>query len=354
MIHRRKSAGSEGIRGHGTLRQAWRTAIVPALVLIPAAALAVAQGTSNIMVRTLAAGATVARIQQALDSLPAAGGEVVLPAGKIVVDRPIVLGRDGLALRGAGDSTVLWLANNANCPVIIMGRPVDNPERVEHLQVSDLFIDGNRAHQQRENWRLMGQGVSIRNNGITVQNVSDSRVENVTCARCRSGGLVTTLGTTQLTVSNLESFGNEFDGLAGFETKSCHFTKLYLHDNPGAGISLDGNFNHNVIDNAILSRNDVGIFMRWSHDNVFRDVSIRNSRHYGVFMAENIEQAAAPGRDLNCFNNSFSRLTEHEWGDAAFRVNDPGCTNNVLLGARFIGDVHGSLSMAMPGLLMMK
>ena len=32
----------------------------------------------------------------------------------------------------------------------------------------------------RELWRLTGEGSEIRNNGITVQGVSDSTVENVT------------------------------------------------------------------------------------------------------------------------------------------------------------------------------
>jgi len=46
--------------------------------------------------------------------------------------------------------------------------------------------DGNRSHQQRELWKLLGEGSQIRNNGITVQGVSDSVIANVTSARCRS------------------------------------------------------------------------------------------------------------------------------------------------------------------------
>jgi hypothetical protein len=139
---------------------------------------------------TLTAGVTSAVIQQALDRLPASGGEVVLPPGTFEVGQPIVLRRDHQGLRGSGDTTVLRLADGANCPVIILGEPVNHPERtVEDLRISGLFIDGNRQRQQRELWRLQGEGSEIRNNGITVQNVSNSVVEHVTCARCRSGGL---------------------------------------------------------------------------------------------------------------------------------------------------------------------
>ena len=76
-----------------------------------------------------------------------------------------------------------------------MGQPVNKPGHVSHLRVSDLYIDGNRLHQQSERWQIKGEGSWIRNNGITVQNVTDSAVENVTTAHCRSGGLVTTLNT---------------------------------------------------------------------------------------------------------------------------------------------------------------
>ena len=114
---------------------------------------------------------------------------------------------------------------SANCPVDHHGRacePSDNrPSR--YLCVSDLFIDGNRAHQQRELWRLHGEGSEIRNNGITVQRVSDSVVENVTCAWCRSGGLVTTRGVRRLTVRDLTAFDNEFDGLACYQTEDSRF-----------------------------------------------------------------------------------------------------------------------------------
>ena len=185
--------------------------------------------------------------------------------------------------------------DGANCPVIILGEPVNHPQTtVRFLRVSDLFIDGNRMHQQRELWRLSGEGSQIRNNGITVQDVSDSTVEHVTAARCRSGGLVTTLDVRRLTVRGLDAFDNQFDGLACYHTTDSLFTELYLHDNPGAGISLDLAFNHNVISNAVLVANDLGIFMRASRDNQFQDVSIRNSHHYGVFMAH-VDQLTAQG-----------------------------------------------------------
>jgi hypothetical protein len=306
------------------------------------------------LVVTLPAGVTCAEIQKALDGLPGSG-EVVLPAGKIEVSQPIVLQRDNQALRGAGAATILFLAANANCPVVIMGEPMDHPTKtVRQLRVSDLFIDGNRLHQQRELWQLQGEGSEIRNNGITVQDVSDSVIEHVTCAHCRSGGLVTTLGVRRLTVRDLDAFDNEFDGLACYLTEDSTFTKLFLHNNPGAGISLDLAFDHNVIDNVILAANNLGIFMRASRYNQFEGISIRDSRDYGVFMAQDFELTARgwqPAPQTECTNNSFTKFIADKCGAAAFRINDVACTNNVIIGAQFNDNLHGGLSLVEPNLL---
>jgi len=307
------------------------------------------------VVVNLPAGATSVEIQRALDALPESGGEVVLPPGNFEVSQPIVLQRDHQTLRGSGPATVLWLADGANCPVIILGEPVNDPKHTARdLRVSGLFIDGNRFHQQRERWRLQGEGSEIRNNGITVQNVSDSTVENVACARCRSGGLVTTRDVRRLTVRNLTAFDNEFDGLACYQTGDCLFTGLNLHDNPGAGISLDLDFNGNVISNAVLTANDLGVFMRASRENQFCNISIRNSRHYGVFMAHAetpTPRGWEPVARTECAQNSFINLMASDCGGAAFRVNNATCTNNVIIGARFDGNAQGGLSLARPDLV---
>lgn len=308
------------------------------------------------MIISLKAGATAADMQKCFD-LYTNGCEVLLPPGKFKINQPIVLQHDYQTLRGSGPTTILYLANNANCPVIIMGQPVNHPmQTVRHICVRNLFIDGNRTHQQRELWKEQGDGSEIRNNGLTVQNVSDATIENVTCTRCRSGGLVTTLGVRRLLVSNFASFDNEFDGLACYLTTDSVFTQLYLHDNPGAGISLDLAFDHNVIRSAILASNDLGIFMRDSRRNQFKDISVRNNRDFGVFMAQAFEAAdrgVVPQPDTECADNCFTNLVAARNGRAAFRVNDISCTNNVIIGAQFDGSVR-ALSTPEPDLVTVK
>ena len=315
------------------------------------------KSTVEPVVVMLQPGVTGGEIQDALSSLPESGGEVVLPPGPISIRQPIVMRRDFQTLRGSGAVTVLRLADDANCPVLILGEPVNNPKQaVRGLCVRDLFIDGNRTQQQRELWHLAGEGNEIRNNGITIQDVCDSLVKNVTTTRCRSGGLVTTREVRRLTVSRLESYDNQFDGLACYQTEDCRFANLNLHDNPGAGISLDLGFNHNVVSNAVLNANDLGVFMRSSSGNRFFDVSIENSHHNGVFMAHAVmetDQGPQPAPKTECTYNAFTNLIAVNCGDAAFRVNDTTCTNNTLISAKFDGTRTG-VSEAQPDLVMVR
>jgi len=298
----------------------------------------------------LRTGVTGIEIQQALDALPESGGVVILPQGSITLTRPIVLNRSHQTLRGSGTATILRLADSANCPVIIMGEPVNQPGyTVSDVHIDSLFIDGNRYNQQRELWMEHGEGSEIRNNGITVQRVSDSTIENVVTARCRSGGLVTTLGVERLVVHGLEAFDNEFDGLACYATTQSQFNNLNLHDNPGAGISLDLNFNGNTISNATLSSNDLGIFMRNSRGNQFLNVSINKSKNHGVFMAQ-----AETFKLTACINNSFTNIQATNCGGAAFRVNDITCIDNTITRAKFTENLHGGLSLVHPELISLR
>ena len=340
------------INQHGNLVTVLKSAVIGAMLFlvtgIPAAA-------TTPVFHQLRPGVSDVEIQQALDALPEAGGVVVLPQGTITITRPISLKRSHQTLRGAGMATVLRLADGANCPVIILGEPVNQPSyTVSDVCVDSLFIDGNRYGQQRELWQEQGEGSEIRNNGITVQRVSDSTVENVVAARCRSGGLVTTREVQRLVVRGLEAFDNQFDGLACYATTQSQFINLNLHDNPGAGISLDLNFSGNTISNAVLSANDLGIFMRDSRGNQFLNVSINKSRNHGVFMAQAESAQPELARLTACINNSFTNIQATNCGGSAFRVNDATCTDNTITRAKFTENQHGGLSLAHPELVVLR
>jgi hypothetical protein len=290
------------------------------------------------------------QIQQALDRLPPAGGTLVLDPGIYEIHHPLLLLRNGLTLRGSGNLTVLHLVDRANCPGLILGSLKSNPSQSIHdLHVSDLAIDGNRHQQLMEQWVDRSNTSGIENNGLMIQGVSNSTVERVVAAHCRSGGLVTANGTRNLTVSEFTAFDSEFDGLACYKTENSVFTKLNLHDNlSGAGISLDLNFNHNLISDSTLDGNDLGIFMRDSVGNQFLNLSINHSRHYGVFMAQ-WAQSAAKGwayvPKTECTDNQFDGLKIRNCGTEAFCIHDPGCVRNQIQDGVFTGNRNNDLAL---------
>ena len=313
--------------------------------LFPVSALSPAGGPM-VVVHPDATNSDVA-IQHALDQLPAAGGTVVLAPGTYAIHEPLLLSRDHLTLRGSGTTTILRLADGADCPVVILGSTSARPDRiVNELCLADLVIDGNRRHQSIERWSDARNTSGIQNNGIMIQAVSNSIVEHVVASHCRSGGLVTANGTRSLTVNDFTSFDNQFDGLACYRTENCVFTGLNLHDNQAAGISLDLDFNHNIISDSTLTGNDLGVFMRRSNGNQFSDLTIRRSRHDGVFMAQWVGGTPAGCRlipQTECEGNHFSGLEIYDCGGVAFRVHDAACINNVIEDGIFSGNMNGGL-----------
>jgi hypothetical protein len=305
---------------------------------------------ANVPVPTSSGGEGV---QLALDALPA-GGEVLLGPGQYLIRQPVILRKDHQTLRGSGASTVLYLADGANCPVVVLGSPSDHAAPTKDVLLAGLLIDGNRRNQQKGVWRVLSDGAGVYNNGVDIWNVEGATVEKVVCCRCRSGGMVTSARTRHLTVRDYTAFDNQFDGLACYFTEDSDFSHLNLHDNLSAGLSLDLSFNHNVIHDSVLSGNDLGIFMRQSRDNVFEGLTIQKCRHHGVFMAQTFVGTAVgwkPCPGSECAGNRFDNLLVTQCGGKGFLVNDATCTNNVICGGQFADDAQGGLAQAVPNLI---
>lgn len=288
-------------------------------------------------------------IQRAIDSLPVSGGQVQLLAQTYTCSAAIVIARDNVVLRGMGPATVLRLADGANAPVVVIGASEPVPA-VTHRNVGvfDLSIDGNRTNQAFE---CQGGPCSVsnplRNNGITIRRAEDVTVANVAVTGARSGGLVAELVVRRVTVNGFTASDSFFDGLAGYQTEDSVFDRLYLHDNRGAGLSFDIGFNHNLVSNTVIeNEGDVGVFMRDSRDNIFHGVQIRNSKSFGLFLAQVDIDTTKPAS-----GNSFIALVVASSGGAGLRVNDASCVNNSVVGAQFIGNSGGGISEATPGMV---
>lgn len=288
-------------------------------------------------------------IQQAINGLPASGGQVIIKADTYTCKTPIVIDRDNVELRGEGPATILRLANGANAPVLVMGQLLQVPTVTrKNIRVSDLTIDGNRTNQTYECFHSQcGPDNQIYNNGISVRRCEDCLVQRVTVFKARSGGLVADKVTQRLTVRDFTSFDNYFDGLAAYDTENSIFSGINVHNNLGAGFSFDINFNNNIINNAVIADNaKVGIFMRDSKDNMFNGLQIRNSGEHGIFLAQVDTDNTKPAQ-----GNAFTGIVISDSVGAGIRVNDASCVNNLIVSAQFIGNGGGCISEAVPGLV---
>jgi hypothetical protein len=311
-------------------------------------------------IHTLVVGSDCTAIQQAIDALPSAGGRVTVPAGTYTCATAVVIDRDNVVLSGHGPATVLRLANGANAPVLVLGQTQTPPTLTRsNIRVANLTIDGNRQNQTQECWGGScdtGGLTMIRNNGLTLRHVSDVVIENITIVGARSGGLVTEKDSRRVTVRGLTASDNEFDGLAGYQTEDSLFTDLQLYDNAAAGLSLDLNFDNNIVGDAVISGSGtVGVFMVGAHDNVLSGLQIRSSGQHAIFLAQGNTPAIAPT------GNIFSDLVVAEPGSAGFCVdgvgwvsvcvNNPSVTDNVLVGAQLLDNGNNCIKEAVGGLL---
>ena len=153
--------------------------------------------------------------------------------------------------------------------------------------------------------------------------------------------MVTEKHCDRLHVENFESYGNFFDGFAGYETEYSLFKNLYLHNNKGAGISIDIRFNNNVFESSLLSDNgDVGIFARELKGNTFQSLHIVNSGSFGIFLA-----SSRMDEQTHCAtDNVFNDLVVSGSKNAAVRISDK-CPGNVFSGlTSFLNNKGGCLS----------
>jgi len=87
-----------------------------------------------------------ATIQEAIDSLPAEGGDVFIPEGTYTINAPITVPSD-VILRGAGYNTIIFLAANSNCDLIQNNDVVGGNE---HIIIENIQLDGNSENQTTE------------------------------------------------------------------------------------------------------------------------------------------------------------------------------------------------------------
>ena len=299
---------------------------------------------------TLPSGDSTA-INKTLRQFPTQGGTLILGKSTFPIHDPIVLDRDDVELRGSGPDTILRLSDHSACPVIVIGSTLTpTPHLVTRVTLRRLTIDGNRHPEDPECWGGLcdtGGLTFIRNNALTIRGATHITVENLLTRNARSGGVVLEKHCRHISIDNLESTANHFDGLACYETEDSTFSRLHLHHNPAAGLSLDLNFHHNTFRSVDLHHNgSQGIFMRQSSHNQFIKFKIRDNANQGIFIAQADDDPTTAAT-----HNTFSDITVTHNQGPGLRINDPSCTHNLIRNSYFKDNPAGNISQPTPNLL---
>lgn len=236
--------------------------------------------------------------------------------GVVTLDSPVFVIKSNVVIDGSKNSMVR-LADKSNCPMIVIGDPVEPPRfYVENVLIKNLFLDGRHESQTSE---YFDRAKWLRNNCITIRHARNVTIENVITAGARSGGIVVERGSSNVIINGFNSFGNFFDGFAMCESTNVTVMNAILHNNIAAGISMDWRSNNNKFINIEFERNyDCAIFMRDSNYNMFYELKLNDSGIYINQRDTDINSGAS--------NNNFINVTK-----VPVLIGAPSCKNNQFL-----------------------
>lgn len=233
-------------------------------------------------------------IQTAINSLPASGGEVYIPAGSYIISSAITL-NDNILLRGAGRSTILTLTNNASANTNVISVTSKN-----NIHIKDLCIDGNKANNINAN--LYGIKYDIVNNG-RIENCYLTNVKDVGIQIARSSGvtifnnhifdngsnagILMQNGTVHSTITNnvLGRMGAPYGNAIFVDGTTAGVSDIIVANNQcfdyyDVGIEVGGTdqTNNNVIiANNVCTSGLCGILVRRTNNAIVKNNIIRNA-----------------------------------------------------------------------------
>lgn len=235
-------------------------------------------------------------IIQALNDLPATGGEVVILDGTYNITASINIPKDNVSLRGNGNATTLKrMYNSTNTDSGPTARGLITLNGKSGCKIQGLQIDGNKATY-----------TASHNFGIYLYSSSDNTVTDNTCNNSSYGILLysssnnnTITGNTCNNNSNngirLESSSNN-NTITGNTCNSNNYG-IYLYsssnntvtsntcNNNATGIHLSLSSNNNTVTGNTCNNNATGIYLSLSSNNTVTGNTCNNNNNYGIYLS---------------------------------------------------------------------
>lgn len=268
----------------------------------PASAKAARHATSNVVVNVRDKGAKgdgvhddTTAIQSAIDSLPAQGGTVMVPAGTYMIDamRSLVL-RSNMTLQLSSDATIQALPNSSQRSYMIKVWHVDN-----------VNITGGNIVGERDGHTGKGGEWGY---GINIQGSNHVHVSSVHISNCWGDGMwIGALGwapheipSTDVVVDNIVSTNNRRQGLSigpvnGVTISNSTFSNTH-GTMPQAGIDIEpqaqGRATNITIDHCnMVDNRGSGLEIKDNVSNVtVKNCDFTNNYGYGVLTVDGASQ----------------------------------------------------------------
>jgi len=197
--------------------------------------------------------------------------------GSIVIDKSYV------TLQGVGDSSKIYLTDNADVTVIEVGDGVNNSTD-DNISLSNLQIDGNKANQENTS------------HGVHATSYTKNfEIKNLYIHDCYTKGIYGEAHNQKYIISDSRIESNGSDGIYVYRSLEAKITENKIYSNGANGVYIAALYSGGEITNVNVSNNDIvsntsnGIALSRVKNNVIKGNNIKNNAGSGIATAGNYE-----------------------------------------------------------------
>jgi parallel beta-helix repeat protein len=252
-------------------------------------------------------------IIQALNALPATGGEVVILDGTYNITASINIPKDNVSIRGSGNATTLKrMYNSTNTDSGATAKGLITLNEKSGCKIQGLQIDGNKAtytasynygiylYSSSNNNTVTGN--TCNNNSYGIRLDSSSNNNTVTGNTCNNNNYgIYLVSSSDNTVTNNTCNNNSSYGIRLYSSSNNTVTGNTCNNNI-SGISIYSSSNNTVTGNTCSNNDNNSIYLSSSSNNNTVTGNTCNNNSYGIYLYSSSNNNTVTGN--TCNNNS--------------------------------------------------
>jgi parallel beta-helix repeat protein len=231
-------------------------------------------------------------IIQALNALPATGGEVVILDGTYNITASINIPKDNVSIRGSGNATTLKrMYNSTNTDSGATAKGLITLNEKSGCKIQGLQIDGNKATY-----------TANYNYGIYLSSSSDNTITGNTCNNSNNG--IRLSSSSNNTVTGNTCNNNSY-GISLSSSSDNTITGNTCNNNSNYGISLSlssDNSDNTITGNTCNNNSNNGIYLYSSSNNTVTGNTCNNNSNNGIRLSSSSDNTITGN---TCNNNSY-------------------------------------------------